>query len=148
MLLGFPGAAQGSLEEESARLLALADEDTAWVQANASDTLDHEASLADQRPANRQLRRMRGVMIENGHADRALWTTEWGFPSGTCGYTKERQDELSALQADYLSRLPYVSHALWFNPRDTPGTDRWAYIGTLRTDWSRKPVFATLAALE
>lgn len=96
---------------------------------------------------HRQLRRMRGVMITNGHADRAIWNTEWGFPSSTCGYTEERQAELTARQDAYLASLPFMSHSLWFNLQDTVGTDRWAYIGVLRLDGSRKPVFDTIASL-
>jgi polysaccharide biosynthesis protein PslG len=96
---------------------------------------------------HRQMRRMRGVMIANGHTDRTIWNTEWGFPSSTCGYTEERQADLTARQDAYLASLPWLSHSLWFNPRDGGGTDRWAYIGVLRTDWTRKPVFDTLAGL-
>jgi hypothetical protein len=96
---------------------------------------------------HRQMRRMRGVMIANGHTDRTIWNTEWGFPSSTCGYSEERQADLTARQDAYLASLPWLSHSLWFNPRDGGGTDRWAYIGVLRTDWTRKPVFDTLAGL-
>jgi hypothetical protein len=103
--------------------------------------------MTELRPVIRQLRRMRGVMIENGHADRTIWNTEWGFPSSTCGYTEERQAELAARQDGFLATLPYMSHSIWFNPLDAPGTDRWAFIGVLRTDWTRKPVFTTLAEL-
>lgn len=96
---------------------------------------------------HRQMRRMRGVMIENDHADRTIWNTEWGFPSSTCGYTEERQAELTASQDEYLASLPFMSHSIWFNLKDAGDLDRWSYIGTLRHDWSRKPVFDTLAAL-
>jgi polysaccharide biosynthesis protein PslG len=98
-------------------------------------------------PVIRQLRRMRGVMIVNGHSNRTIWNTEWGFPSSTCGFTEARQAELSARQDAYLASLPWMSHSIWFNPQDGPGTDRWAYIGVLRPDWTRKPVFGTLASL-
>lgn len=104
-------------------------------------------ALDGQLPVLRQLRRMRGVMIENGHADRSIWNTEWGFPSSTCGYTEERQAELTASQDEYLASLPFMSHSIWFNLKDAGDLDRWSYIGTLRHDWSRKPVFDTLAAL-
>lgn len=104
-------------------------------------------AMNELRPAIRQLRRMRGVMIENGHADRTIWNTEWGFPSSTTGYTEKRQADLAELQDAFLATLPYMSHSVWFNPQDGPGSDRWAYIGVLRTDWTRKPVFDTLAEL-
>jgi hypothetical protein len=104
-------------------------------------------TMDEQLPVIRQLRRMRGVMIENGHADRSIWNTEWGFPSSTCAYTEDRQAELAALQDGFLASLPYMSHSIWFNLRDTGGTDRWAVIGVLRANWERKPVFGTLAAL-
>ena len=103
--------------------------------------------MNELRPTIRQLRRMRGVMIENGHSDRTIWNTEWGFPSSTCGYTEERQADLAELQDGFLATLPYMSHSLWFNLQDGPGSDRWAFIGVLRTDWTRKPVFGTLAGL-
>jgi hypothetical protein len=113
-----------------------------------SDYCDgNNPAMNELRPTIRQLRRMRGVMIENDHADRTIWNTEWGFPSSTCGYTEERQADLAELQDGFLATLPYMSHSVWFNPQDGFGTDRWAYIGVLRTDWTRKPVFDTLAGL-
>jgi hypothetical protein len=96
---------------------------------------------------HRQMRRMRGVMISNGHADRTIWNTEWGFPSSTCAYTEERQADLTARHDAYLASLPWLSHSFWFNPMDAAGTDRWSFIGVLRTNWTRKPVFGTLAGL-
>jgi hypothetical protein len=112
-----------------------------------ADYCNANPAMDDLRPVHRQLRRMRGVMIENGQADRTIWSTEWGFPSATCDYTEERQADLSALHDEYLASLPYISHSFWFNPQDGPGSDRWAYIGVLRPDWTRKPVFDTLAGL-
>ena len=98
-------------------------------------------------PTFRELAAVRGVMTQNGHADRAVWNTEWGFASATCGSTEERQASLITREHGYLRTLPYVSHSIYFNQRDDDSNTRWGYVGVLRHDWSRKPALSAFASL-
>lgn len=106
-------------------------------------------------PPFHELRRLRGVMKASGYGKRPVWNTEWGFPSHTCGYTEERQEDLAMLEEAYLASLPYVMFSIWFNLRDDdscrdaraePKTRLYGCMGLLRLDWSRKSGFGPLGS--
>jgi hypothetical protein len=93
------------------------------------------------------------TMAANGDGAKPIWLTEFGWSTAATTYGVSE-----ATQADYLSKAltklatyPYVSVALWYNFRNTwwshddPG-DLDADYGLLRTDFSKKPAYATLQA--
>ena len=106
-----------------------------------------EPAMDGSLPAFRELAAVRGVMNQNGHAERAVWNTEWGFPSATCASTEHRQASLIVREHGYLRTLPYVSRSIYFNQRDDGSNTRWGRVGVLRLDWSPKRALSAFASL-
>ena len=122
-------------------------------------------------PGIAELRLVRNVMNANGHRDRRIWNTEWGFPShrfvttrnpdGTprtyCNYNESLQASMIRREHEYLRRTTSLRmrFSIYFNIRDSypdsenadPSGNAFYTIGMLRKNGSRKPSFATWTSL-
>lgn len=133
-----------------------------FYAANVRDAFDalavHPYAFAQSPDAPRQANEglnfarilaWRDIMVQNGDADKAMWITEFGYPTEQPpGYENRVVTELQ--QAEYLARtltktrtdLPFVElFTVWNLVRDVPPTDEQAGYSLVRADGSPKPAF-------
>jgi len=93
---------------------------------------------------------LRSVMTANGDADKQIWITEYGAPTGGPDAVSEQQQ--STILADYVyaaKNLPWAGPFFWYSYKDL-GTDTSTnenFFGLLRYDGSQKPAYTELKSL-
>jgi hypothetical protein len=102
---------------------------------------------------------LRGVMEQNGEGAKPMWLTEFGWdstPSPPPGYGFARYNS-EAQQAAYLTRAldlgrsyPWMGAMFVWNLNFAPiaPADEKAGWGVLRSDWSPRPAYGALAAMQ
>lgn len=93
---------------------------------------------------------LHAVMVDNGHADKAVWLTEFGAPTGTDdgAVSPERQAEILADGFELARRWPWVGPLFVYSLRDSGSDpdDREQNFGVLTADREPKPAWDTLRA--
>ena len=93
-------------------------------------------------------------MVANGDSAKSIWLTEFGWSTTTAAYGVSEATQatfLTAAVTKIQTSYPYVTHAFWYNFRNTfylndNPTDIEANWGLLRTDYSAKPALAAISA--
>lgn len=106
---------------------------------------------------------IRSIMVANGDANKDIWITEFGVPTGGSGpvvtdsnspppkadhVTQAVQSEIVQAAMDDLPRMPWVRNFMWHTYKDdTTAATYWgAAFGIWQLDGEPKPVLKTLQA--
>lgn len=110
----------------------------------------HPAAPWEQQEWNtfHRLQAMHRTMARHGDAEKLIWLTEWGAPTGTAAVavSVQRQAELVSAGIREARRRWYIGPLYLYGWRDLPGAadDPEAHFGVLDRDGAPKPVVAAL----
>jgi hypothetical protein len=93
-----------------------------------------------------QLPAIHDLMVSHGDAQKSVWLTEYGAPTGTSTHaiSEARQAQMVQLALGQIRQWPWISVLLWYSPRDKAADPQNPddNFGLVRYDFSLKPSFA------
>jgi hypothetical protein len=98
------------------------------------------AKMADTSPS------LRSIMIDNGDADKKIWITEFGGPTGPNWISELVQADMARIAMEKWKTYPWAGNFEWYQLRDKCTTVEYSecHYGVLRYDDTQKPAFPVL----
>ena len=86
---------------------------------------------------------LHAIMASNGDADKPIWITETGMPTGDPRFSESDQAQLVTDMYHALTRHPHVEKVFWWNLRNTTpdSTKRIGTYGLVEHDFALRPSF-------